>query len=63
MILPANLVAFASFAFGVGAKQIWANESADVQNIIMTAYPVGNGYMGGEVFQLVFPFPNSELEH
>jgi alpha-L-fucosidase 2 len=52
MMLRANLVIFASFALGVGAKQIWSNEPADQDNIILTAYPLGNGKLGGKGFQL-----------
>jgi alpha-L-fucosidase 2 len=53
-MLHASLVAFASCALGVGAKQLWATEPADPDNIITTAYPVGNGKLGGKGL----PFPN-----
>jgi hypothetical protein len=51
-MLHANLILF---ALGIGAKQLWANEPAAEDNIIMTAYPVGNGKLGGKCFQLL-PF-------
>jgi alpha-L-fucosidase 2 len=43
----ARLVTLASCALGSGAKQLWATEPADPDNIIMTAYPIGNGKIGG----------------
>jgi hypothetical protein len=48
----ASLIWLASYALGVGAKQLWATEPAAADNIMMTAYPIGNGKLGGENFQL-----------
>jgi alpha-L-fucosidase 2 len=47
-MLPARLVVVATCALGVGARKLWATEPADAGNIIMTAYPLGNGKLGGE---------------
>ncbi|ETR97606.1 hypothetical protein M419DRAFT_39268 [Trichoderma reesei RUT C-30] len=45
-MLPARLVVVATCALGVGARKLWATEPADAGNIIMTAYPLGNGKLG-----------------
>ncbi|KAH8811188.1 glycoside hydrolase family 95 protein [Xylogone sp. PMI_703] len=42
-MLYLNLVILASCTLGVRGKQLWSNEPAAEDNIIMTAYPVGNG--------------------
>jgi hypothetical protein len=55
-MLFAKLAFFASCALSVGAKQLWATEPADQDNIIMTAYPLGNGKLGGKSFYSA-PFP------
>ena len=47
-MVPARLVVVATFALGVRARKLWATEPADATNIIMTAYPLGNGKLGGE---------------
>lgn len=46
-MLSRGLLVFVSCTFGVGARQLWANEPAAEDNIIMTAYPIGNGKLGG----------------
>jgi hypothetical protein len=51
IMLQANLILFASCAVGIGAKQLWSKEPAAEDNIIMTAYPVGNGKLGGKCSQ------------
>jgi hypothetical protein len=43
-----QLFVLAPWAMGTMAKNLWANVSADPNNIIMTAYPVGNGKLGGQ---------------
>jgi hypothetical protein len=55
-MLHANLIVVASCALGVGAKKLWANEPAAQDNIIMTAYPVGNGKLGGKCSQVQYVF-------
>ncbi|KAK5996320.1 putative alpha-fucosidase A [Cladobotryum mycophilum] len=42
----ANILVLASCALCVGAKRLWATQPADPNNIIMTAYPIGNGKLG-----------------
>ncbi|RFU28792.1 hypothetical protein B7463_g7548, partial [Scytalidium lignicola] len=45
-MLHISLVVFVACASGTVAKQLWANEPADPDNIMMTAYPLGNGKLG-----------------
>jgi alpha-L-fucosidase 2 len=47
-MLLAGLIAAAACAQGATARLLWATEPADPANIIMTAYPLGNGKLGGE---------------
>jgi alpha-L-fucosidase 2 len=53
MMLHVSLMFLTSCALRAGAKQLWAKEPAAQDNIIMTAYPVGNGKLGGKGFQFV----------
>lgn len=50
-MLLAGLIAAAACAQGARARRLWATEPADPANIIMTAYPLGNGKLGGEYRQ------------
>ncbi|TFA99904.1 putative alpha-fucosidase A [Trichoderma ghanense] len=52
-MLPARLIAVATCALGVRARKLWATEPADAGNIIMTAYPLGNGKLGAMPLGLV----------
>ncbi len=49
-MLQRHLVILTSLtlAIGGGAKKLWSKEPADVQNIILSSYPVGNGKLGGK---------------
>jgi hypothetical protein len=55
-MLHVYLLVLTSCALGIGAKTLWANEPAAQDNIIMTAYPVGNGKLGGKCPQFCYLF-------
>lgn len=46
-MLRTGLIALAVCAQGASSRKLWATEPADPDNIIMTAYPLGNGKLGG----------------
>lgn len=46
-MLRTGLIALAACAQGASARKLWATEPADPDNIIMSAYPLGNGKLGG----------------
>ncbi|KAM0456662.1 hypothetical protein ACHAO4_003693 [Trichoderma viride] len=52
-MLLAGLIAAAACAQGATARRLWATEPADPANIIMTAYPLGNGKLGAMPLGLV----------
>jgi hypothetical protein len=45
-----TLFVLATSAIGGEAKKLWATSAADPDNIIMTAYPLGNGKLGGKTY-------------
>jgi alpha-L-fucosidase 2 len=57
-MIPSGLVVIASCLLGVEAKQLWAKQPADPANIIMSAYPIGNGKLGGEFITQFLPLLN-----
>lgn len=60
-MLLAGLIAAAACAQGATARRLWATEPADPANIIMTAYPLGNGKLGGEYMHHFGHLPANEL--
>ncbi|KAL5083537.1 hypothetical protein Trisim1_001349 [Trichoderma cf. simile WF8] len=52
-MLRTGLIALAACAQGASARKLWATEPADPDNIIMSAYPLGNGKLGAMPLGLV----------